>query len=118
MISKLCGALTLMVGFYGIGFVMKHKRRQEVLMLQQMQYMLDNLISDLQYQQYPLYRLMKKAQSFLQTVCTASRHRNCPSASSLPKACPKAKRFFLTLAGIPGHDDTAADIQQAAFGAI
>ena len=65
MISKLCGALTLMVGFYGIGFVMKHKRRQEVLMLQQMQYMLDNLICDLQYQQYPLYRLMKKAEDIV-----------------------------------------------------
>ena len=65
MISKLCGALTLMAGFYGIGFVMKYKRRQEVLMLQQMQYMLDNLICDLQYQQYPLYRLMKKAEDIV-----------------------------------------------------
>ena len=65
MIYKIYGALLLTVGFGSVGFIMNHKRRQELSMLQQLYSFLDNLICELRYRQIPLCQLVQSAGSTL-----------------------------------------------------
>lgn len=65
MICKLYGALFVVAGCAGIGHILKTERRQEVAMLQQIQKLLDHMICDLQYQQYPLIQLVKNSEHLL-----------------------------------------------------
>ena len=58
MIYRFCGAFLLTAGFGSIGFLLKKRRKQELLMLQQIYRLIDSLICDLQYRQSPLYRLV------------------------------------------------------------
>ena len=65
MIYKLYGALFVIAGSAGIGHILKCRRRQEVVMLKQLQSLLDHMICDLQYQQYPLFQLAKNSEHLL-----------------------------------------------------
>ena len=65
MIYRLFGALLLILGFGGVGFLINRKRRQELRMLQQMNRFLDNVICDLRYRQAPLQQLINSSLDIL-----------------------------------------------------
>ena len=65
MIVRLCGALFLIAGCGGVGFLMVSRSRKELRMLQQLEQYIQNIACDLQYHMASLPQLLRAGEHLL-----------------------------------------------------